>query len=214
MSSTPATAPHRQRRRVTGVFRSLIVPALALLLLSALGLLAVVGVFRLLGFPVLFDRVSDHQDRVSIEVPLGWRYEAPSDGGSITTDNGSSGEGEPYRVVDVQLVSWVNGDDGQHFDLEVFSSDETRSDLVKVHEQLVSDQCDVFDGCEATGPPQAITVDGFPALQQVFTTDGPTLYMSTAAGDGLAVRFTGHLHDRDDLDTLRAVQATWLTTRF
>ncbi|SDD91053.1 hypothetical protein SAMN04489747_2037 [Auraticoccus monumenti] len=172
--------------------------------------------FRLLGFPVLFDRVSDHQNRVSIEVPLGWRYEAPSNGGTITTDNGSSGEGEPYRVVDVHAVSWVSGDDGgQHFDLEVFDSDETGTDLAKVHEQLVNDQCDVFGGCEATGLPQALTVDGYPALQQVFTADfGPTLYMSTAVGDGLAVRYTGYVFLRPDRGDLLAMQAPWLSTRF
>ncbi|GAB2594072.1 hypothetical protein GCM10009593_38420 [Microlunatus antarcticus] len=92
--------------------------AAILALVLSLVLIIVLGL-RVLGLPVLFNRVSDHGDRVSIEVPTGWRVETPPNGGQITTDNGSSGEGEPYRISDIHAQSWVGGSGTTYFDVEV-----------------------------------------------------------------------------------------------
>jgi len=200
---TTAAPTHSLARRTARV--CLLVGSLILVLVTAGVLL-----LRLFGFPVLFHRVADHQNRVSIVVPDGWRYQAPAEGGSLTTDGGSSGERDPYRIPEIHAVDWTS-DQVHFFNVEVPDS-RPGADLTTAQAALVKEVCTVYGTCTPTGPSRPLTVAGHPAVEQTFDAGVMTLYLSTVVHDGLTVRFAGYLED-PDATTVDQVRAAWLTTR-
>lgn len=167
----------------------------AMLMLAAVAVLLTCVVLvawlclRAVGFPVVLDRVSDHESRVSVEVPIGWHVEAPNRGEQITTDDGSSGEGEPYRIPDLHAVSWVSGDSVTYFDVEVGPA--PHADRRDDQATWVAEACKIWTNCIAAGPAHALLIDGEPAQAQVRTANGYTLYLATARHGDTLVRYQG-----------------------
>lgn len=166
---------------------ALVLAAILALLLSLI--LIVVFGLRALGLPVLFNRVSDHGNRVSIEVPTGWRVETPSEGGQITTDDGSSKEGKPYRIPDIHAQSWVGGSGTTYFDVEVGPA--PAGGEGDDQSLWVADTCRVFINCVTDQPVRQVQLGGEPAQAHVLSVNGATLYVATVRHDGNLVRYLG-----------------------
>lgn len=183
--------------------------AAVVVLLTCVVLVALLGL-RAVGFPVVLGRVSDHQNRVSVEVPIGWRVEAPNQGGQVTTDDGSSGEGEPYRIPDLHAVSWASGDSVTYFDVEVGPA--PHADRRNDQATWLAEACKIWTNCVAAGPAQALRIDGEPAQEQVVTAGGYTLYLATARHGDTLVRYQGFSDVA--LDGGQEFRDIWQTLRF
>lgn len=201
-----ANAARRPPERKT----ALVVGAvLALLLGLVLVLVLALGAF---GFPVLFTRTSDHADRVSLAIPRGWQVEASPQGGQVSTNDGSSGEGAAYRIPDIHARSWLGGAGTTYLDLEIVPTPLTGASNQDNQAQWVDESCRDFTNCTETMPAQGITIDGQPAMEQVVTVNGATLYLSTVKHGSELIRYRGFSDTAlDDGAQLRRI---WNTARF
>ena len=176
-------------------------------LVAVLAVASLAGL-RALGFPVVFSRVSDHRHDVSIRVPATWRVETSSRAGETTTDGGSSGEGEPYRIPEIHGESWAGGGT-THFDLEVLHPSAAVTSLVEAQRGWAEQTCHVMVGCDASAEARAVTVAGRQGLEQTLG-EAPSIYVSTFIDGNAVVRFFGFSDGdptgRDELRTL------WLST--
>ena len=188
---------------------SVLILAAVLVLLLTLASVVVLGL-RALGLPVVFDRVSDHGHRVSIAIPTGWRVETSARGGQPSTDDGSSGEGDSYRIPDIHAESWLSGSGTTYVDLEVGPA--PAGDASRDQTLWVDETCENLVDCVVVEPAGSVQLGGAPALEQLLSVNGATLYLATLRHGDTLVRYRGFSNTA--LDRGQQLREIWGTIRF
>lgn len=168
-------------------------------LLVLLALVAIVLLIRAAGFPLVVNRVSDAGHRVSVEIPKGWRFEAPSDGGVMSVDRGSSGSTTPERVPDLVASDWSDGADG-NFTILILSTDQSAT-IEELHQQHVNEICQDSPSCASDSPEAPAQL----ADNKIETVYG-NIYIGTA-------RYQNHLIYFEGTGSSKTLRTIWTSAR-
>ena len=170
-----------------------------------LGLLAVwVGVPWFVGRP-WGGRIADRDQRVSIVIPRGWTNATSDEAGRISTDDGSGGETDPYRVPDLSAYPWPRDQDlpgPQNIDIVIVPAADTF--LEQLHADHKAVICAEIAKCDyGWRPAEPVQVDRHQAITQFLlpAATAQVVWAVTVIDGQWVVRFTGTSTDwRDSKD--------------